>query len=107
MKLFSTTLFVASVLAGQLALAAEVKITSYQYAGTRTRAAELCATVTGVDTFPAYIKITVDEKSEKPGIYNIVVGPELYFCTTVVTYEGTATANVWGSTIMTTSSVKR
>lgn len=99
-------LVVATILTGQLASAAEVKITSFHYAGQRTRAAELCATVTDVDTFPAYIKIIVDEKADKPGIYNIVVGPELAFCTTVVTYNGTATASAWGSKVSDSFAIK-
>ncbi len=74
----------------------EVKITTFQFAGSRTRAAELCARVSGVTEFPVFVKIVVDEKSKKPGIYNEVVGSEAEFCTTVVTYEGTAIASVWG-----------
>jgi len=84
---------------------AEVKITSFQYAGSRTRAAELCAKVTGVSEFPVYVKVVVDEKSKKPGTYNEVVGSESEFCTTVVTYEGTAIAGVWGQKLGTSTEI--
>lgn len=86
------------VLLGSLAAMADegkVEITSYTMAGSRNRAAELCGKLTGVTKFPAYVRVTVDEKSDKPGIYNVIVGPEAKFCTAVITYYGTAIADLW------------
>lgn len=76
----------------------KVEVTSFRYADSRTRVAELCGKLLGVTSFPAFVKIVVDEKSDNPGIYNSVVGPEAKFCTTVVTYYGTASVFLWGQT---------
>lgn len=77
-------------------------ITSFRFAGSRTSAAELCGKVSGTTQTPVYVKVLVDEKAKAPGIYNVLVGPELTFCTSVVTYHGTATASLWNQTQVST-----
>lgn len=79
-----------------LSFAAEIKveISSFRYAGSRTSAAEICGKVTS-ETFPVVVKVTVDPKTEKPGIYNTIVGPEGTFCLAVITYRGEADATAW------------
>src|SRR3989338_5442250 len=80
------------------AFAEEIKaeITSFRYADTRGRIAELCGKVTGDATAPIFVKATIDEQSISPAFYNILVGPEKKFCSTVVTYWGTVSAALWG-----------
>lgn len=76
---------------------AKVEVTSFVYAGSRTRAAELCGKITGVQAPSHFVKIVVDPKSKTPGIYNVLVGPEGVFCTTVVTNHGEAEASLRAS----------
>jgi hypothetical protein len=81
-----------------LALAdnAKVELSSFVMAGARTRAAEICGRVAGgAKTAPTFIRITVDEKSAKPGVYNVVAGPDGAFCVAVVSYYGSAVAALW------------
>ena len=85
---------------------AKVEVTSFRFAGSRTNAAELCGKVTGQTKAPVYVKVLVDEKSKNPGIYNVIVGPELTFCTSVVTYYGTASASLWNQTQSSSASIE-
>jgi hypothetical protein len=89
---FIVTFFLFS----EFAHAGEIKvdITSFRYAGSRTAAAELCGKVTS-DVFPVVVKVTVDPKTEKPGIYNTIVGPEATFCVAIITYREEADASAW------------
>lgn len=73
----------------------KVGITSFVFAGQRTRAAELCGRVTGSNVPFLAVKVTVDPNTDKPGIYNALVGMEGSFCVTVVSYSGTAEASAW------------
>lgn len=74
---------------------AKIEITSFLYAGSQTRAAELCGKVTGMPIASFVVaKIVVDDKSDKPGVYNTLVGKDGKFCTAVVSYYGTASASV-------------
>ena len=84
----------------------KVDITSYRLAGTNTSSAELCGKVTGATSVPTYVRVMVDEKSNSPGIYNVIVGPEGKFCVSVVTYRGTAVATLWGQTESSSLSIK-
>jgi len=40
----------------------QVTLISFKYAGSKTRAAEICGKVTDVSHFPTFVKIIVDEK---------------------------------------------
>ena len=75
--------------------APKVEITSFAFAGSQTRAAELCGKVTGASAIPAMVRVAVDPKSKHPAIYNLVAGVDGSFCGTVVTYTGTADASLW------------
>ena len=74
---------------------ARVDITSFVLAGPNTRAAEICGRVSGSKTTPTFVRVAVDEKTGKPGIYNLIAGPDGAFCGMVVTYAGTAVASLW------------
>lgn len=73
----------------------KVEITSFIAAGQHTRAAELCGKVAGATVPFLAVKVTVDPNTDKPGVYNVLVGKDGGFCTTVVSYRGTAEASVW------------
>lgn len=76
----------------------KVEITSFVLTGSRTRTAELCGKVTGSTREWLAVRVAVDPKTERPGIYNTLVGKDGKFCTTVVTYAGEADASIgWGS----------
>lgn len=76
------------------AVQATVKITSFSYAGSHTRAAEVCGQVEGMSGQSALVRVIVDEKSKTPGIYHATVEADGRFCLTVVTSYGTASASV-------------
>lgn len=81
--------------------AASVNITSFNYVRTTGDAfhaplAELCGTVEGV-TGMTFVKVVVDHKSSRPANYNTVVDADGKFCMAVITYRGTAEANVMGA----------
>lgn len=71
-----------------------VEITSFYYAGAKTRSAELCGKIIGETAYPVFIKVTVDPKAKTPGIYTVAAMSET-FCTAIVTSTGTADATVW------------
>ncbi|MBI2609290.1 MAG: hypothetical protein HYW47_06815 [Deltaproteobacteria bacterium] len=98
MKTLNKTIIALSLFVSTLSFAeeAKVEITSFNYEGSRTRIAELCGKVTGINQLPTFVKLLIDEKSDSPAIYNVVVGSETKFCTTVVTIYGTASASLWG-----------
>lgn len=101
------TFVVSSVVSGVLAMLAslaqaadepKVEITSFIAAGQRTRAAELCGKVTGFSGNWLAVRVTVDPKSERPGVYHVLAGRDGAFCTTVVSYQGLAEASIaWTS----------
>lgn len=74
------------------AMAADVKITSFNYVNQERRVAELCGTVTGAEAPTTFVQITVDERSKRPATYNTMAGPKGKFCTVVITFYGTAIA---------------
>lgn len=71
-----------------------VKITSFYYAGSHTRAAEVCGKVEGMSSKSVLIRVIVDEKSKTPGTYHTTAETDGQFCLTVVTSYGTASALV-------------
>lgn len=93
--------FVLLIGAAANAVAAEepkVEITSFIAAGARTRAAELCGKVSGSAADWVVVRVLVDPKTERPGVYNALVGKDGKFCTTVVSYSGQAEASIgWGA----------
>lgn len=87
-----------SILFSSLSLsAATVKITSFTYVNgtSANRHAELCGLVEGAETTPSYVRVVVDPRSGRPGIYNTVAGVDGKFCLSVVTYRGTAEAGLF------------
>lgn len=96
-KIFSLVCALVSV----SSFAATVNITSFNYIRTTDNAyhaplAELCGTVEGA-TGMTFVKVVVDHKSSKPANYNTVVDTDGKFCMAVITYRGTAEANVMGA----------
>lgn len=72
----------------------KVKLTSFILAGYRTRSAEICGIVTGASNHFTMVRITVDPQSKRPGIYYAIAGKDGYFCSSVVTYYGSAKASI-------------
>ncbi len=93
-------LAVAALALSASAFSASVKITSFNYIRTSqdltSPLAELCGSVEGV-TGTAFVKVIVDQKSNKPANYNTVVDADGKFCVAVITYRGTAEAVVMGA----------
>lgn len=74
----------------QSSYAAEVKVTSFLYTGTRTRTAELCGKVSGKSGLPLIVDITVDPKRNNPGSYTVIPAASGKFCAMVSTESGNA-----------------
>lgn len=92
--MFKLIMALALGIIGSTAMAAEVKITSYNYVNNERRIAEICGIVTGSETATSFVQITVDHKSKRPMIYNTFAGPNGNFCTIVNSFHGTAIAEV-------------
>ena len=87
--------------------AAEVKITSFLYTGTRTRAAELCGKVTGKSEGLVVIDITVDPGRNNPGSYSAIPSSSGRFCSVVSTESGNADVALRGSSEKTRATILR
>lgn len=70
----------------------KTKITSFNYTGSRTLAAELCGTVSGTGSANAIVTVVVDEKAKTPAKYTTLADETGAFCLVVASYKGTATA---------------
>lgn len=90
--------FVAALFTLQSSFAAEVKITSFLYTGTRSTTAELCGKVSGKSELPLIVDITVDPKRNNPGSYTVIPAVSGKFCTVVSTESGNADVSLRGGT---------
>lgn len=90
--------FVAALFTIHSSFAAEVKITSFLYTGTKGTTAELCGKVTGKSELPMIVDITVDPKRKNPGSYTVIPAVSGNFCTMVSTESGNADVSMRGST---------
>lgn len=96
---FKTGFFtLAALFTLQSSYAAEVKITSFLYTGTRSTTAELCGKVSGKSELPLIVDITVDPKRNNPGSYTVIPAVSGKFCTVVSTESGNADVSLRGST---------
>jgi hypothetical protein len=97
MGIRSIFFFLSLSILGQGASAAgpTVKITAFHYAGTNTRAAELCGQLDGTRPAISGAKVVVDGNSSSPTYYYTLVGNDGAFCITVITYNGVADAFPW------------
>lgn len=57
------------------------------------RVAELCGRVAGANQAFTAVRIVVDYKTKRPGVYYALAGKDGFFCATVVTYYGIAQAS--------------
>ena len=73
-----------------------VAITSFIMPDNNTHAGEICGHVTGADSGYSIVRVGVDPREKKPGIYNTLAGADGEFCVVVVTYTGLAEASVKG-----------
>ncbi len=88
------------------ALAAEIKITSFNFVRSGEPAAELCGVVSNATSNPSYVRVVVDNLSAHPAIYNTIAGVDGRFCLSVITWRGTAEASIFGEAARTQSVVK-
>lgn len=96
---FFSAMILGFVFSTSLALAAapKVEVTSFVYPEAQSRFAELCGKVTDAVTSPVFLRVVVDYKGKRPGVYNVLVGTDGKFCTTVVSYSGLASVDFWGT----------
>ena len=72
---------------------AKVEITSFTFVAPRL--AEICGKVSGTKAPMVGVRITVDPRSNQPGIYRVMTESDSSFCTTLVSYTGMAEATLW------------
>jgi hypothetical protein len=73
-----------------------VVISSFIMPDNNTHAGEICGHVTGAASGFTVVRVSVDPREKKPGIYNTLAGSDGEFCVVVVTYTGLAEASVAG-----------
>lgn len=101
----------AVLLVGSVAMAdgVQVKITSFTMDNPQTsKMGEVCGSVTGLAAVPAgmLVRVTVTtDPNYNPGSYTTLLDQNGNFCTSILTWTGTAQATVWGSTPAVTSEV--
>ncbi len=86
----------ATLVLSTSAFAASIKITSFTLVRSGDPTAELCGVVSETIDVPTFVRVIVDQRSNRPGIYNAVAGADGKFCLAVITYRGTAEASVFG-----------
>ncbi len=86
----------ASLVLSTSAFAASIKITSFTMVRSGEPTAELCGVVSEATEVPTFVRVVVDHRSNRPGVYNAVAGADGKFCLAVITYRGTAEASVFG-----------
>lgn len=97
MKLMSSLLVLISATVA-FAQAPDVQVTSFVRTGSSTTTAELCGQVKGLSGL-GVVKVVVDERTGRPGIYRTVVEGSEAFCLIVATTTGTAAVSVTGSAV--------
>lgn len=68
----------------------EVKITSFNYTGSRNSTAELCGSIAGESTGLDIIEVISDPGYKKPGVYSVIADKKGQFCVVVNTLTGKA-----------------
>lgn len=91
MKYFQLV-FVAFTFSNALLASAEreVKITSFNYTGSRNSTAELCGSIAGESTGIDIIEVISDPGYKKPGVYSVIADKKGQFCVVVNTLTGKA-----------------
>jgi hypothetical protein len=105
--LASAFLISTSAVAAAPSVTPSVEVTSFLMSYPRGPIAELCGRVTGLEKGYAVAKVVIDFNTNRPGTYNVLVGADGHFCTTVATYYGTAQASVevLGQTVQATATL--
>lgn len=92
-----SSVFLLLMIAGQLAMASGVKVTSFHFLETGTRlspTAELCGEIIAPAGKPELIRIVSDPQSKGPAIYNVWSGKDGKFCSVLASYTGKADADL-------------
>lgn len=76
--------------------AADVKIIGFNYVSQNGPDAELCGVVTGAKTVPSFVKVLVDQHTNRATTYNTLAGQDGRFCLMLVTYRGRVSVGVMG-----------
>jgi len=87
-------LMLSALLVSASAMAATVKITSFNYIRSGEALAELCGTVTDAAATPSFVRVQIDHTTNRPATYNTLTDENGRFCVAVVTYRGTAAASL-------------
>ncbi|MBC7465945.1 MAG: hypothetical protein H7256_08125 [Bdellovibrio sp.] len=93
MRPFILTAIISLLTTSVFAADPSVKITSFSYVTGSNRMAELCGEVSDTTSPQTYVQVTVDPNTKNPAAYNVYAGRGK-FCTVVVTYTGSAIAEI-------------
>ena len=94
MKFIAMTIALFSF--SSFAFSREIKITSFNFTGSRNRTAELCGKVIGEAKAMDLVDVTVDTSDTNPGRYVTLLSSEGTFCVVVNTLTGKADAKLRG-----------
>lgn len=86
--------------------ARDVKITSFNYTGTRNSTAELCGKILGETKSMEIVDVIADPSDTNPGRYSTLVSSEGTFCIVINTLRGKADAKLRGETTTISAKIK-
>ncbi len=86
------------ILCTSTAYAADLKVTSFNFIGYRSTAAEICGNITGEISAIAIVDITADPTYKSPGQYSTVASKDGKFCVVINTVTGKADAKLRSDT---------
>ncbi len=89
-------LIVLAALLSLPAMAATVKVTSFNWIRSGEPHAELCGLVEGATSAPSFVRVVIDHRTNRPAVYNTMAGVDGKFCVAVITYRGTAETSLFG-----------
>lgn len=84
----------------------DVKITSFNFTGSRNRTAELCGKITGEAKSLDIVDVIADPADANPGRYSTLVSPEGTFCIVINTLSGKADAKLRGEATSVSTKIK-
>jgi hypothetical protein len=95
---FMKILIALALVISTSAMAATVKITSFNYVRSGEVLAELCGQVTDSVSQPSFVRVQIDHTSNRPASYNTLTDAYGKFCIAAVTYRGTAAVSLINQT---------
>ncbi len=85
--------------------AADLKVTSFNFIGYRSTAAEICGSITGDISAITIVDVTADPSYKTPAQYSSIASKDGKFCVVINTLTGKADAKLRDGTIVTSAKI--